>query len=81
ALATYKANRAAELVVKSQSQNGDDGDNRNGGGNGNRNGERNGDKNSRGNGKGNRGGNGMEILIGIIEVLCVSPVTVLTMIS
>nr|GEY33437.1 hypothetical protein [Tanacetum cinerariifolium] len=75
ALKRSNANRVAELVVKSQSQNGDDGDNRNGGGNGNRNGERNGDENSGGNGKGNRRGNGMEILIGIIEVLCVSPVT------
>ncbi|GKF18119.1 hypothetical protein Tco_0063037 [Tanacetum coccineum] len=53
-MATYKANRAAELVVESQSQNGDDDDNGNGGvnGNGNR------DKNGRGNGNRNRGGNG-----------------------
>ncbi|GKF19147.1 hypothetical protein Tco_0067785 [Tanacetum coccineum] len=32
ALATYKANRAADLVVESQSQNRDDGNNGNGGG-------------------------------------------------
>ncbi|GJU64127.1 putative reverse transcriptase domain-containing protein [Tanacetum coccineum] len=49
-LATYEANRAANLVVKSQSQNGEDGNNKNGGGNRNRNGG--------GNGNGNRGGNG-----------------------
>ncbi|GKC92274.1 hypothetical protein Tco_1157716, partial [Tanacetum coccineum] len=54
ALATYKANRAAELVVESQSQNGDDEDNGNSGVNGNGNGDRNG----RGNGNGNGGGNG-----------------------
>nr|GEV14392.1 reverse transcriptase domain-containing protein [Tanacetum cinerariifolium] len=39
ALATYEANRAAELAVESQSQNGDDNDNENVRGNGNRNGE------------------------------------------
>ncbi|GJS87598.1 hypothetical protein Tco_0770234 [Tanacetum coccineum] len=50
ALATYEANRAANLVVKSQSQNGEDGNNKNGGGNRNGNGG--------GNGNGNRGGNG-----------------------
>ncbi|GJS14333.1 hypothetical protein Tco_0408805 [Tanacetum coccineum] len=49
-LATYEANRAANLVVKSQSQNGEDGNNKNGGGNRNGNGG--------GNGNGNRGGNG-----------------------
>nr|GEW01510.1 reverse transcriptase domain-containing protein [Tanacetum cinerariifolium] len=56
-LADYEANRAAELVVKSQSQNGDDDDNRNVGGNGNGNDEGNGNENDRGNGNGNRGGN------------------------
>ncbi|GJR86546.1 putative reverse transcriptase domain-containing protein [Tanacetum coccineum] len=50
ALATYEANCAAELVVKSQSQNRYDGDNRNGKGNR--------DGNGRGNGNGNEGGNG-----------------------
>ncbi|GJV31256.1 hypothetical protein Tco_1391656 [Tanacetum coccineum] len=49
-LATYKANRAAELVVESQSQNRDDGDNENDRGNG--------DINGGGNGNKNRGGNG-----------------------
>ncbi|GJW60646.1 hypothetical protein Tco_0109981 [Tanacetum coccineum] len=58
ALATYEANRATELVVKSQSQNGDDGDNGNGRGNGNENGRGNGDGNGEGNGNRNRGGNG-----------------------
>ncbi|GJR56500.1 hypothetical protein Tco_1407021 [Tanacetum coccineum] len=58
ALATYEANRAAELVVESQSQYRDNGDNRNGKGNGNRNGEGNGDRNGGGNGNRNRGGNG-----------------------
>nr|GEX75960.1 hypothetical protein [Tanacetum cinerariifolium] len=52
ALAAYEANRAAGLVVKSQNQNGDDGDNRNGRGNGDENGGRNGN----GNGGGNRNG-------------------------
>ncbi|GKD05492.1 putative reverse transcriptase domain-containing protein, partial [Tanacetum coccineum] len=37
ALAAYKANHAAGLVVESESQNGDDGDKGNGGGNGDRN--------------------------------------------
>ncbi|GJS48431.1 putative reverse transcriptase domain-containing protein [Tanacetum coccineum] len=37
ALATYEASCAAELVVESQSHNGDDGDNGNGGGNGDKN--------------------------------------------
>ncbi|GJW16283.1 hypothetical protein Tco_0020416 [Tanacetum coccineum] len=58
ALATYEVNRAAELVVESQIQNGDDGDNRNGKGNGNGNGGGNGDGVGRGNGNGNGGGNG-----------------------
>ncbi|GJS97106.1 putative reverse transcriptase domain-containing protein [Tanacetum coccineum] len=57
ALATYKANRAAELVVKSQSQNGDYDDNGNGGVNGNGNGDRNGGGNGNGNGGGNGNGN------------------------
>ncbi|GJR11702.1 hypothetical protein Tco_0794354 [Tanacetum coccineum] len=57
ALATYKANRAAELAVESQSQNRDDDDNENVGGNGNGNGRGNGDGNGGGNGNGNRGGN------------------------
>ncbi|GJR78605.1 putative reverse transcriptase domain-containing protein [Tanacetum coccineum] len=46
ALAAYEANHTAKLVVKSQSQNGDDGDNING------------DENSGGNGNRNKGGNG-----------------------
>ncbi|GKA63340.1 putative reverse transcriptase domain-containing protein [Tanacetum coccineum] len=50
ALATYEANRVAELVEESQSQNGDDRENGNGRGNG--------DGNGRGNGNGNGGGNG-----------------------
>nr|GFC26583.1 hypothetical protein [Tanacetum cinerariifolium] len=58
ALAAYEANCAVELVVKSQSQNGDDDDNRNVGGNGNRNGRGNGDENGGGNGNENRGWNG-----------------------
>ncbi|GJS16727.1 putative reverse transcriptase domain-containing protein, partial [Tanacetum coccineum] len=58
ALAAYEANRAAELAVESQSQNGDDDDNGNVGGNGNGNGGGNGDGNGGGNGNGNRGGNG-----------------------
>ncbi|GJR08430.1 putative reverse transcriptase domain-containing protein [Tanacetum coccineum] len=45
ALAAYEANRAAGLVVESQSQNGDDGDN----GNGNKNGGGNGNGNPNGN--------------------------------
>ncbi|GKA02954.1 reverse transcriptase domain-containing protein [Tanacetum coccineum] len=56
-LAIYEANRAAELVVESQSHNGDDGDNGNGGGNGNRNGGGKGDGNDKGNGNENEGGN------------------------
>ncbi|GJZ07056.1 putative reverse transcriptase domain-containing protein [Tanacetum coccineum] len=50
ALAAYEANRAAELAVESQSQNGDDDDNGNVRGNG--------DENGGGNGIGNEGGNG-----------------------
>nr|GEV48733.1 hypothetical protein [Tanacetum cinerariifolium] len=57
ALVAYEANRAVELVVKSQSQNGDDDDNKNVGGNGNKNGEGNGDRNGGGNGNRNIGGN------------------------
>ncbi|GJX79475.1 putative reverse transcriptase domain-containing protein [Tanacetum coccineum] len=54
ALAAYEANRATELAVESQSQNGDGNvrGNRNGNGGGN------GDGNGRGNGNGNGGGNG-----------------------
>nr|GFB25372.1 hypothetical protein [Tanacetum cinerariifolium] len=59
-LATYKANRVAELVVESQSQNKDDGDNENRGGNEDKNrdgnGGGNGDRDGEGNGNGNRGG-------------------------
>nr|GEV89154.1 hypothetical protein [Tanacetum cinerariifolium] len=44
ALAAYEANHGVRLVVESQSQNGDDGDNRNGGGNRNGNGGGNGNK-------------------------------------
>ncbi|GJT16987.1 putative reverse transcriptase domain-containing protein [Tanacetum coccineum] len=58
ALDAYEANRAVELAVESQSQNGDDDDNRNIRGNGNRNGVGNGDENSGGNGNENGGGNG-----------------------
>ncbi|GJW71725.1 hypothetical protein Tco_0128642, partial [Tanacetum coccineum] len=66
ALVAYEANHDVGLVVESQSQNGDDGDNRNGGGNGDRNGGGNGDgngggngdRNGEGNGNGNGGGNG-----------------------
>nr|GEY13091.1 putative reverse transcriptase domain-containing protein [Tanacetum cinerariifolium] len=61
ALAAYEANRAAELVVESQSHNRDDGDNINGEGNGDGNGGVNGDGNGEGNGnkneRGNRNGN------------------------
>ncbi|GJU10607.1 hypothetical protein Tco_1133003 [Tanacetum coccineum] len=53
ALATYEANRAAELVKESQSQNRDDGENRNDGGNG----DGNGGGNGNGNGGCNRNGN------------------------
>ncbi|GJR72928.1 putative reverse transcriptase domain-containing protein [Tanacetum coccineum] len=74
ALAAYEANHAAKLAVESKSQNGDDEDNENVRGNGNENGRGNGDKNGRGNGNRNGGGNGNKILIGMIEVLCLSPV-------
>ncbi|GJV43250.1 hypothetical protein Tco_1427786 [Tanacetum coccineum] len=57
ALVTYEVNHAAELVVKSQRQNGDDGDNRNGEGNGNRNGDGNGEGNGNENGGGIGNGN------------------------
>nr|GEV15850.1 hypothetical protein [Tanacetum cinerariifolium] len=57
ALATYEANRVAELTVESQSQNGND-DNGNVGGNGNRDDGENGDRNGRGNGNRNEEGNG-----------------------
>ncbi|GJY34705.1 reverse transcriptase domain-containing protein [Tanacetum coccineum] len=53
ALAAYKANHAARLVVERQSQNGDDGDNGNDAGNG----ERNGGGNVNGNGNGNENPN------------------------
>ncbi|GJW15776.1 putative reverse transcriptase domain-containing protein, partial [Tanacetum coccineum] len=56
-LATYEANCAANLVVKSQSQNGDDGNNKNGRGNRNRNGGGNGNGNRRWNGNGNHNEN------------------------
>ncbi|GJY99060.1 hypothetical protein Tco_0516490 [Tanacetum coccineum] len=56
-LATYEATRAAKLVVESQSQNGDDGDNENGEGNENINGDGNGGGNGNGNGGGNGNGN------------------------
>ncbi|GKD29658.1 putative reverse transcriptase domain-containing protein, partial [Tanacetum coccineum] len=58
ALATYEINRAAELAVESQSQNGDDDDNGNVGGNGNGNDKGNGGGNNGANGNGNGGGNG-----------------------
>nr|GEZ09300.1 hypothetical protein [Tanacetum cinerariifolium] len=58
ALATYEANRAAKLVVESQSQNGDDDNNSNIGGSGNKNEGGNGDGNDGGNGNKNGGGNG-----------------------
>ncbi|GJR16026.1 reverse transcriptase domain-containing protein [Tanacetum coccineum] len=58
ALAVYEANRATELVVESQSQNGDNDNNGNVRGNGNKNGRGNGEGNSGGNGNKNRGGNG-----------------------
>nr|GEX88691.1 reverse transcriptase domain-containing protein [Tanacetum cinerariifolium] len=58
ALATYEANCDVELVVESQSHNGDNGDNKNGGGNGNGNGGGNRDGNGGGNGNRNGGGNG-----------------------
>nr|GEU64077.1 putative reverse transcriptase domain-containing protein [Tanacetum cinerariifolium] len=58
ALAAYKANHATKLVVESQSQNGDDDDNKNVGGNRNGNGGGNGDGNDRGYGNGNERGNG-----------------------
>ncbi|GJY44422.1 hypothetical protein Tco_0432635 [Tanacetum coccineum] len=57
-LAAYEANHDVGLVVESQSQNGDDGDNGNGGGNGDRNGGGNGNRNGRGNGNGNPNRNG-----------------------
>nr|GEX06312.1 putative reverse transcriptase domain-containing protein [Tanacetum cinerariifolium] len=73
ALAAYEANRATKLAVESQSKNGDDDDDGNVGGNRN--------INSRGNEDGIGGGNGnkmeeamgMKILIGMIELLCMSP--------
>ncbi|GKE93033.1 hypothetical protein Tco_1574128 [Tanacetum coccineum] len=52
-LATHKANRDAELVVESQSQNIDDGDNENDRGNRDRNGGGKGNRNKGGNGNGN----------------------------
>ncbi|GKC54088.1 reverse transcriptase domain-containing protein [Tanacetum coccineum] len=58
ALAVYEANRAAELAVESQSQNGDYDGNGNVGGNGNKIGGGNGDENDRGNENENGGGNG-----------------------
>nr|GEV54832.1 hypothetical protein [Tanacetum cinerariifolium] len=58
ALATYEENLTAELVVKSQSQNEDDEDNRNVRGNRNRNVRGNGDGNDEGNANGNKGCNG-----------------------
>nr|GEU75857.1 putative reverse transcriptase domain-containing protein [Tanacetum cinerariifolium] len=58
ALAAYEANHAAELIVKSQSQNGDVDDNKNVRANGNRNGRGNGDENGEGNGNRNERGNG-----------------------
>nr|GEZ28764.1 hypothetical protein [Tanacetum cinerariifolium] len=74
ALAAYEANRAAELAVESQSQNGDDDDNGNVGGNGNGNGEGNGDGNSGGNGNRNGGCNGNRKPIrndrGVMPVAC-----------
>ncbi|GJR11360.1 hypothetical protein Tco_0794012 [Tanacetum coccineum] len=68
ALAAYEVNRAGELAVESQSQNGDDDDNENVGGNGNRN-WGNGDEKCGGNGNRNKGGNGNGIPIGMIEEL------------
>nr|GEV24825.1 hypothetical protein [Tanacetum cinerariifolium] len=59
ALATYEANRTAGLVVESQRQNEEDGNNRNGRVNGN--------ENDGGNGSENGGGNGKENKIRIIE--------------
>ncbi|GJX88639.1 putative reverse transcriptase domain-containing protein [Tanacetum coccineum] len=56
-LAAHEANRAAGLVVESQSENGDDGNNRNGGGNGDGNDGGNGNENGGGNGNGNPNGN------------------------
>nr|GEX32535.1 hypothetical protein [Tanacetum cinerariifolium] len=53
ALATYEENHDAGLVVESQSQNRDNGDNENGRGNGDENGRGNGNENKRGNGNGN----------------------------
>nr|GEY85860.1 reverse transcriptase domain-containing protein [Tanacetum cinerariifolium] len=64
-LATYEVNRAAELVVKSQSQNGDDGDNGNGKGNG----DGNGGGNGNGNGEDNRNGNPNRNDIGVMPVI------------
>ncbi|GJR44073.1 hypothetical protein Tco_1312176 [Tanacetum coccineum] len=58
ALVAYEANRTVELVVKSQSQNGDDDNNGNGGGNGDGNGGGNRDRNKGGNRNGNPNGNG-----------------------
>ncbi|GJR95713.1 hypothetical protein Tco_0267887 [Tanacetum coccineum] len=57
ALAAYEANRVAELVDESQSQNRDDDDNGNVKGNENGNSGGNGDGNDGGNGNGNGGGN------------------------
>nr|GEU45259.1 hypothetical protein [Tanacetum cinerariifolium] len=58
ALVAYEANHAAELVIESQSQNGDDDDdNGNVGGNGNENGGGNRDENDGGNGNENGGAN------------------------
>nr|GEV20280.1 retrovirus-related Pol polyprotein from transposon TNT 1-94 [Tanacetum cinerariifolium] len=53
AFAAYEANYADEVAVKSQSQNGDDDDNRNGRGNKDENGGGNGNRNRGGNGNGN----------------------------
>ncbi|GJV38500.1 hypothetical protein Tco_0721147 [Tanacetum coccineum] len=52
ALATHEVNYVTGLVVESQSQNGDDGNNRNSGGNGNRNGGGNRNGNPNGNDRG-----------------------------
>nr|GEW96242.1 reverse transcriptase domain-containing protein [Tanacetum cinerariifolium] len=73
ALAAYEANHAAKLAVKSQSQNGDDDDNRNVWENGNKNGREMETKTMEEMETKTEEAVGKEILIGMIDVLCMSP--------
>ncbi|GJU24255.1 hypothetical protein Tco_1162876 [Tanacetum coccineum] len=81
ALATYEANRATKLTVESQSQNGDDDDNGNVGVNGNENGGEMETKTVEEMETEMEEAIGMEIPIGMIEVLCMSPMETVLHIS